>query len=127
MKNEFVPYDIALGAKEIGFNEKCLAFYTDDKDLFINKNLEIFPNVLSKSKINAPLYQQLFRWFREEHGFFYFINYLDPVDLNCMGIVARMHKPVEPGYITDSYETYQEAQNACLRKLIEIVNQNKDE
>jgi hypothetical protein len=58
---------------------------------------------------SAPLYQQAFRWFKEKY------------DLGSGFILSEyvLHK-------TKNGKSYQEAQEACLRKLIEIVNQNKD-
>lgn len=44
MKRLFVPKNIALIAKEKGFDEECLGNY------------------------EAPLYQQLIDWFRNKHG-----------------------------------------------------------
>ncbi len=75
MKNLFVPYNLALLAKEKGFNEPCLGYY----DV---KNQKIYPsegmisnwfnttneNVGFDWKFSAPLYQQLIDWFREKHS-----------------------------------------------------------
>lgn len=66
--NEFTPYDVALSMKEIGFNEECLDVF-EDGTFGNNEN-----NFKSGETINAPLCQQAFRWFREEHGLFGEIN-----------------------------------------------------
>lgn len=59
MKNEFVPYDIALAMKELGFKKKCFKFYWADEVLYAGvgefKNKE---TDLSDEKVSAPLYQQ---------------------------------------------------------------------
>ena len=39
-------------------------------------------------------------------------------------IMANIQTPIR---LINVKETYEEAQDSCLRKLIEIVNQNKDE
>jgi hypothetical protein len=67
MKNEFVPYDIALTLKELGFNEECLALYVGKSKKLTNKNT---PFSLHKDavRLSTPLYQQAFRWFREKHN-----------------------------------------------------------
>lgn len=66
MYNQFVPYDIAIELKNIGFNEPCFAYYNSvDKQLgycyphawHTNKEEKRFPT--------APLYQQVFHWFKE--------------------------------------------------------------
>lgn len=70
MKKLFIPYELALIAKEKGFNESCFGGYY----LFENKpDLCIYQdeNEFSDSKeiiIQAPLYQQMINWFIEKHG-----------------------------------------------------------
>lgn len=104
MNKEFVPYDIALAMKELGFHEPCFGFYNDEgifEDVIVRR-IKLFPFPL------APLYQQAFRWFIEEFDF-------------------------KSGFILFDYITlklkeglnYQEAQDACLKKLIEIVKDAK--
>ena len=36
MEKEFIPYEQALALKELGFEEECLDFYDDNKELFYN-------------------------------------------------------------------------------------------
>jgi hypothetical protein len=55
MEKEFIPYEQALALKELGFDEKCLGFYYDEKG-------NVFHNSLILSYLIAPLYQQAFRW-----------------------------------------------------------------
>jgi hypothetical protein len=140
MDKEFVPYDIALAMKELGFDEPCFGYYaiyikTVDFDLFRDCEWEHRTNTYWNSEIAqdesapytvAPLYQQAFRWFREKgYGFidkpFYNslktpnITYVIDIIEWSTGGVANMAKA----------ESYQEAQDACLRKLIEIVKHEK--
>lgn len=65
LKDLFVPYEIALLAKQYGFDEFCLAAYYNDNDSSLHtwgiKNTLIKPSDTPKSII-APLYQQLFDW-----------------------------------------------------------------
>lgn len=94
MTNLFIKYEIAKQLKELGFNEKCLAFYynynnhidninKDSKklefsqcewgDIKNTEELAIDYNNLNSSYyaidnfISAPLYQQVTDWFRENH------------------------------------------------------------
>jgi hypothetical protein len=71
----------------------------------------------------APLYQQAFRWFREKHSLFHVITIKDlgkyedgNPDFQC-AIYSK-----DPVLITnmDKYNTYEEAEQACIDKLIEI-------
>ena len=71
MEKEFVPYQQALELKELGFDEPCFG-------KFYHNHLEIGGSWLNsefnKDKkdgnifTSAPLYQQVFRWFREKYN-----------------------------------------------------------
>ena len=116
MSREFVPYDIALAMKELGFDEPCIFYYAPDA-ITISKPTT---GVCSSDRygiIASPLYQQLFRWFREEYGIVHTIYKVKDDYVFGFDVIGSFH----------NNSTYEEAQDACLRKLIEIVNQNKDE
>jgi hypothetical protein len=132
MKNEFVPYDIALAMKELGFDEPCLSMYMDKKLTIIQRTKEELENMMNTpiSKLRgtelllAPLYQQAFRWFREEHNTEVII--IPKFGDNGYGAECFKNGALLPVELLSKHN-YREAQDACLRKLIEIVNQNKDE
>jgi len=67
MKQEFVPYELAVKLKQLGFNEECIAYYD------LRNYLEFYGGDNLKDthcvQLNTPLFQQAFRWFREK-GFF---------------------------------------------------------
>ena len=129
MKNEFVPYDIALAMKELGFKKKCFKFYWADEVLYAGvgefKNKE---TDLSDEKVSAPLYQQAFRWFREEHELEACVScfYNDKLDIPYEK--RKYHAFIIRKGITskNKYKTYEEAELACLRKIIEIVKEKQD-
>ena len=61
----FVPYEQALALKELGFEEECLDFYDDNKELFYNhENKE---KIHIGDSVKAPLYQQAFDFFEEKY------------------------------------------------------------
>ena len=80
MEKEFVTYEIALGLKELGFDEECFAIFfrtilnngrtvnyiSDDWESPFYKNRT---NSESNSVdiVSAPLWQQVVDWFREKH------------------------------------------------------------
>jgi len=113
MEKEFVPYELVVKLKEFGFDEPCLCswnFYTNE--LNFNGQPSTFS---SEDVIQLPLFQQAFRWFREKYG-----------------IVGYCYIPNETGYWGHSfenkskYDTYEEAELACLEKLIEIIEVVKE-
>ena len=136
MKNEFLPYDRALKLKQLGFDEPCFGYhYTlngkDWKFADNHKYHEIDDQLVIGANFTllAPLFQQAFRWFREKHGimhrltsyaFGYQIHLDNTADFDFEFVDRRYDSGID-------YKTYEEAELACLDKLIEIVEskQNK--
>ena len=132
MEKEFVPYELAVKLKAIGFNEPCMFVH----DTWGNtKNWTEYGEVEHRnSHINvsiyysAPLFQQVFRWFRKKYGILswtyrpYRDNYFyefETIDQDCIeGRVVEGQ--------SGSYDSYEEAELACLGKLIEIVESKSE-
>jgi hypothetical protein len=109
-QQEFIPYEQVLELKELGFNEKCLGYYNIDPSLkYVPFNP--MPPFEHEWCLPTPLYQQAFRWFREKHNI---VFYLNMVGVNLYYYVIG----TEPFL---SFKTYEEAELACLKQLIEIV------
>ena len=130
MIKEFVTYEQALALKELGFDESCFAYYhttlsSSDVDLVLGKTQNKFYHLVRIPEhfdILAPLKQQVFRWFREKYELgheicpYYFnanITELQDVD----------DYPLQHEVYVSSPFTYEEAENACIDKLIEIAKQ----
>jgi hypothetical protein len=113
MNKEFIPYKQALELKELGFNEPCFGLYAPpSKTVFLHH----YGLLSAKEQILAPLYQQAFSFFREKH--------------KLVGVVdkkqdVRFYKIEDENEILiavdTSFKTYEEAELACLVKLIDIV------
>jgi len=126
MRTEFIPYELALRMKQLGFNEPCLARYNVPGDLITSgcysdssiMHLIVEKNDICEAHILAPLFQQAFRWFREKYP-----------DLDFG--VAKIHNGNNNYHyhINLKWEffegSYEEAELACLEKLIEIEEQSK--
>jgi len=68
MNKEFIPYEQALELKELGFNEPCFSMFMKDElklKCYCHNSEFTEPHQLIFT--SAPLYQQVFRWFREKH------------------------------------------------------------
>jgi hypothetical protein len=125
MDKEFVPYQEAFELKKLGFNEECFWWYGFEKYLRKDRigtstNYSYF---LENKSCSAPLYSQAFRWFRENHNMSgeVGINVMED-DEYCYEIGdVKTRTTVDEG----SYKTYEEAELACLKKLIEIVKNNE--
>ena len=123
MNKEFVTYNQSLALKELGFDEPCFSFYIDT-DKFLYTNQKWLDYNLNSRRISAPLYQQAFRWFREVHGLYPEVHSIVLVYGNEIVFNAHInHLPKDEsiGCFLGKYETYEEAESACLDKLIEIV------
>jgi hypothetical protein len=130
MKNEFTPYDRSLKLKELGFDEPCFGYYytlngKDWKFADNHKYHEIDDQLVIGANFTllAPLFQQAFRWFREKYGimhrltsyaFGYQIHLDNTADFDFEFVDRRYDSGID-------YKTYEEAELACLDKLIEIV------
>ena len=69
MKKLFVPYELALLAKEKGFDEKCLCIYMENENNRLQNLGGTYQNSLAyKDNLAAPLYQQLVDWLETLHG-----------------------------------------------------------
>jgi hypothetical protein len=139
MEKEFVPYDQALALKELGFdNIKCLGIYygeyehdIDYEDGFIlsSSNTQYYAQKRFQNGILAPLYQQAFRWFREEHDLYGRIDYEDDLKSKWGSSVEGYYETwgkYDLGF-TGWVNTYKEAELACLEKLIKIVKEKNKE
>lgn len=74
MENQFVPYELALQLKQLGYsqirienqNKNIFGYYYQQK--FIpNRGLRLHENFNLELSISAPLWQQAFDWFREKY------------------------------------------------------------
>jgi hypothetical protein len=129
MDKEFVSYEIALALKELGFNESCFGCYELSELRDYKKGLEVSwimtLNTLNgyriyddETQMSAPLKQQVFKWFREKYKIRFIIQ-------SSMSDLGEYFKLIFPNGETRSvaYPTYEEAENACIDKLIEIAKQ----
>jgi|688.fasta_scaffold124994_6 hypothetical protein len=108
MEKEFVPYEIALELKELGFSKRCLKSYYKGSSLLVG-----YGNVYDTP---APTFSQCFRWFREKYVLSSWI-YNSDVKKYCFTILQN-------GRIVKSQKellTYEEAELECLKKLIELI------
>lgn len=122
MKKDFVPYDLSLQLKEMGFKDKCFGFYYDKKFIYTH---ELSP-IVGDGVVDAPLWQQVFDWFRYVMLLDSFITPYWFIDGEYK--VKKYTYSIEPTnrfdeYFdcdSDQYDTYEEARLECLKKLLSI-------
>jgi hypothetical protein len=124
MEQEFVSYEQAVALKDLGFDKKCLGWYS-----LFDKSLEI-GNIRHSFYTLAPLKQQVFRWFRDNYEFLVIIRDIEIIASDKSGyrwkwIIFRLTDDI---YIAEDKSllgslTYEQAENACIDKLIELAKQ----
>lgn len=126
LEKEFVPYEEALELKELGFNQySCLGNYADDEKhtLFTNGN--------QPGEINAPTFSQAFKFFRENYKLHTYIDFYHS-DSYFYKIKSQDGRYVgNTGYIVLHgiplfTKTHEEAELACLKRLIQIVKEKQN-
>lgn len=112
MEREFVPYELAVKLKALGFNEPCFGCFNhlDKSEIWTNRT---YTNGLTEN-ITAPTFSQAFRWFREKYGDLLRYDWGEVPHFLMIQIEMTKGK------------TYEEAELTCLTKLIEIVEQPKN-
>ena len=108
MDKEFVTYEQAIALREIGFDEPCIGYYYNNKIHFNSPGVNF---VGPSGEQPLPLKQQVFRWFREKHGLYGVVDGLEQ---------RQYYKITQLDSYSKEYGTYEEAEDACIDKLIEI-------
>jgi hypothetical protein len=133
MNKEFVPYQPSLDMKRLGFDEPCFGCYFHNNKDVVEYNPDGIPlnHNNRNSRISAPLYQQVFRWFREKYNLRGFIGFRPNVkqfdchvyDMSLSGKEYVQQRTMEEFNKDPKVGTYEEAELECLKKLIEIANE----
>ncbi len=125
MTKEFVPYDRALKLKELGFDEPCFVLYKASN----NNQLAYAPHGITtnsqlsqgdSNNIAAPLFQQAFRWFRENYHIIGEPKYKGGLTTKTSWYDYIIYSNIDWKEDNKQYKTYEEAELACLDKLIDL-------
>ena len=121
---DFVTYEQALELKELGFDEPCFGYYGDNQELIWKSDYTPWVNsermLIDDKFCSAPTFSQAVRWFRENCDWpieTWIQPYLSTNPRAYEGLYWRRGETESVGI----YDTYEEAELACLIKLIEIV------
>lgn len=125
MEKEFIPYDLTLELKKLGFDEECLAHYIGDDNFSIGsfQNANILAKLNKKELSKAPLWQQAFDWFLNR-GYFADIK----PDLIITSFWSYRVVDINAKYNPENlhcyrFTYYRDARLECLKKLIEIAKE----
>jgi hypothetical protein len=129
MNKDYAPYEESLELKGLGFNEPCLFAFDNCStpmrcsDLRTNEQQFSGVDYNSSSYTSQPTFSQAFRFFREKYGLSGLIE-IGTREFSYQVFDAKGNKQLgnEPLRFNGTYE---EAELALLRKLIEIAKQHK--
>ena len=128
MKDLFVTYEQAIQLKELGFNEPSLRVGNPNghtlwkfMDVLDMEGVDIGDIIKEKFDdrfVEIPLKQQVLRWFRDKHNLVSWV-YIGNVDRYFYTIIENGRFVVDHKV----YPTYEEAEDACINKLIQIIKE----
>ena len=124
IEQEFVPYAETLALKELGFDELCLGYYT----IYSDGEVKFFTSDKGFRNLEAPTFSQAFRWFRDKRGLVSWISFRIDWKKKYLWYITDVKNIAarDGDYIFDILiESYEEAELACLKKLIEIANEQQ--
>ena len=129
MNKEFVSYEQAVALKELGFNEICMGYF----DVRLEHQIGNFDFTEIKGYHESvaalsPLKQQVFRWFREKKLHNTFPSIIQTRNWASLYRILEWHPGNDSTSIStsDYYDTYEEAEDACIDKLIELTKQQNN-
>lgn len=112
MKEQFIPYHLALQLKQLGFNQKCFDLHDDVKSIGMSGG--------KRDRTPKILWQQAFDYFREDHNLCSWI-YQSNKNHFYFSILKENRFVANSGY----FDTFNKAKLSCLENLILKV-QSKD-
>ena len=136
INKDFTQYTEAFELKQLEFDEPCFKFYIETGELIpasYSKEGTVYPSNsdLLPEWTASPTYSQAFRWFREKYNLRGFIGFRPNVkmfdyhiyDMSLSGLEYTKQRTMEEFNKDPKVGTYEEAELACLKELIEIVKE----
>jgi hypothetical protein len=118
-EKDIVSFDQAIELATIGFDKQTICGYDiADRQLYLCQ-VDEDGIYMPQKDLAAPAKSQVFRWFREKYDYDITIGHINNKYLGSI----RANKTGYYLNATDDYLTYEEAENACIDKLIELAKQ----
>ena len=117
IEKEFIPYEQVSSLIALGFNEPVIAHKQNGLNICLLKQPEVLLTDLS-----MILYQQAFRWFREKYGLQSNVSH----GLIFSFVINNQSYEGFPNSKDNWFRTFEEAELACLVKLIEIIESKSE-
>lgn len=115
MENLFIPYEQCLQIKLLGFEDPGFASY---ENWYFYSGMYYEHKQEPPTKFGAFMFAQIFKWFREEYFFHHVISYKNDEPLNKYEANVLL---VDKSIFKEIFYTYEAAELACLKKMIELT------
>lgn len=119
-EKDIVSFDQAIELCIIGYNEPTFCMYEIENRQLCLCHLDEDGLYMPDKDLHAPTKSQVFRWFREKYEIYGIVGYYGK---SQWSIEILNYKGNELLQIEDDFNTYEEAENVCIDKLIEIAKQ----
>lgn len=120
MTKEFVPYELAVKLKALGFDEKVFSYFEKGTVKIYTKSIYGWDcNTSFVTCVSRPTFSQAFRWFREKYNLLHYIGWVFK-KFYIVKVINLTNNNILP-HSEIRFTTYEEAELACLKKLIEII------
>lgn len=112
-EKDIVSFDQAIELATLGFDKQTLCGYDiADRQLYLCQ-VDEDGIYMPQKDLAAPTKSQVFRWFREKYD-----AHMHPSRLMRNIYVVRYGD-----WDSEAFKTYEEAENACISKLLELAKQ----
>lgn len=121
MKEYFCSYEQSLAIRELGFDEPCMAIYNSYTNEFCYNP---YPsNFSSEDAHPLPLKSQFFKWVRDKHNIFQPQQFI----YETIGGKYGLQSMDEYDQTDGIFDTYEQAEDACINKIIDLIKQKQFE
>lgn len=133
MIEEFVNLKQAIGLRNMGFNEPCIACFqqaevidaSNGHNIGLNYFLNLSGSIHKYNEgilISAPTKSQAFKWFRTEYGLHCEMS-IDPWEEVYIytGEVNKINAPDFIHHIPFHFKTYEELEEASIDRIIYLI------
>jgi hypothetical protein len=128
-EKDIVSFNQALELCSIGFDEPTFCMYEIENKQLCLCYLDEDGLYMPQKDFHAPTKSQVFRWFREKYNITaeICISSIRRNDVNKWMFSITFLKTNLYTYSEITYNTYEEAENACIDELIELCKQKQNE
>ena len=119
---DFIPYAESLALKELGFDEKCDYYFTPEGVIRHACGFFNYPKKLYPDYVKRATFSQVFGFFREKYNLEGWVTPLVDEEGFVLKYQSRFHRAGFSVEVVGDYDSSEEAELECLRRLIAVVS-----